>query len=109
MVCDEVRRGAMVLDLVRPDWDGQIDLKKLRTGSTSFCVLGQLYGTYYAGRNELRIHDPVRYGFEAGGPFRSYTQSEKEYDALDRAWAELIRERRGEPGGLRGWLNRLVG
>jgi len=52
-----VERGADFLDRVRdlPEWRPRINVEILDIGSGLNCVLGQLYGTYYDGVEELGI------------------------------------------------------
>ena len=45
--------GVRVLDIAFPEWHKALDLDKLNLGSTDFCVLGQLYGSYLKGREAL--------------------------------------------------------
>lgn len=50
---NRVRLGVQVLDLVYPTWLESVDLPTLNLGSTESCVLGQLYGDYFEGRDAL--------------------------------------------------------
>jgi hypothetical protein len=84
-----VKRGAEVLDAVRPDWHHEIDLDHFDVGSGWNCVLGQLYGGYYAGLLALRIFDgdPVRLGFNG--------RNHADDGVLTRQWTKLILRRLG--------------
>ena len=44
-----VAAGAAVLDAHRPGWRAQVDVSILDMEDDTFCVLGQLYGTYGLG------------------------------------------------------------
>lgn len=91
-----VARGAALLDAQEPDWwNGKdkptIDLKTLNLGSTYYCVLGQVYGDYSDGLNELSLIDSSPYGFDIEDGGRALRQR---YDTLGRRWRELITSRR---------------
>jgi hypothetical protein len=66
------QRGAAFLDNFDPDWHRNVDIDRLDIRSESYCILGQLHGTYLNGRatHQLGVPDVVRMGFNAaaGGP-----------------------------------------
>lgn len=41
---EKVHRGAKVLDQVVPGWEKRVNLKTLHMGSSTLCMLGQLFG-----------------------------------------------------------------
>lgn len=93
-------RGAAWLDKRQPDWfrPHKVALGKLSMSSNCFCILGQVYGTYYEvldgdidGRR--RSADwAARHGFTLGGEGELFDDSA--WDELHSAWVDLIRERR---------------
>ncbi len=94
---DTAREGAILLDEEKPGWAERIDLSTLRMESCRFCILGQLYGDYVTGCNELDPDeyeqpswDPVEYGFDAG-PRERYEQDR--YARLVAAWTGEINAR----------------
>lgn len=50
-----VAQGAALLDREVPDWWRRINLDTLRMSACSSCVLGQLYGDYDIGLDQLHI------------------------------------------------------
>lgn len=63
-----VRRGAKLLDREKPDWFKLVDLDRLNLDSSLTCILGQVYGDYYAGRVDLGIdYEQVRSHAFVGG------------------------------------------
>ena len=58
------RLGAEFLDQHRPGWFNRID-RRLHMWSPCSCVLGQVYGNYFKGRNALCLtqDDVQNYGF----------------------------------------------
>lgn len=81
-----VKRGSELLDEKLPDWYNRIDLENLRMVSVSWCILGQLYGTYMNGYAALgiRVDQGHHYGFEL--PKLAWN-----YDQLTDMWKEAIR------------------
>ena len=87
-VKDRVQKG---IDLLQEkhgaDWVDKIDLKSLNLGSTTECVLGQVYGDYHDGLKELQLHgESAKYGFMSEG---------EPYTVLDEEWADRISLLRG--------------
>mgnify|MGYP001574901318 CR=1 FL=1 len=48
-----VNRGVRLLDKVKPKWEEKIDLSTLRLSSPYNCILGQLYGEFNDGSQQL--------------------------------------------------------
>lgn len=63
-------------------WKKDIDLDTLDLGSCGVCVLGQLFGDYSDGLDELSIGGGYSYGFDTSGSFHELTQAWK--DALGK-------------------------
>ncbi len=97
-----VRRGAALLDRVRPDWVEFIpdDLDLLDMARPRACVLGWIYGDYTAGRLALFgdvagwDNQPHFCGFNIHRPTPFNPQP---FGALTQAWRDLITERRRVP------------
>lgn len=77
----KVIKGIKLLDSEKPGWRSDIDLDKLDLGSCSVCVLGQIFGDYEVGVEELDI-DGHEYGFNTLGSMVELTQAWK--DALGK-------------------------
>lgn len=64
---DRVQRGAALLDEKQPDWYMMVCVESLELGDCYKCVLGQLIGDYYDGRDwlfpEKRIQQAGTHGF----------------------------------------------
>jgi hypothetical protein len=103
-VADRVARGAKLLDKRGPPkWAARIDVEQLNLASPCACVLGQLYGTYYAGVQVMGewVSSPTAAGFNVsalaeGGHFREPEERAVEFDALRVAWTAAIRERQAQ-------------
>lgn len=87
-VQERVARGATLLDEHEPGWELKIDLGTLALESCYQCVLGQLFGHFDEGVEELFLDKPmgssVGYGF--CGPLDGY-------DRLNDEWTRVIKER----------------
>ncbi len=54
---ERVEAGAAFLNVVHPGWFKKIDVEILDLGDACKCVLGELYGGYGDGRDELGLAD----------------------------------------------------
>lgn len=104
-VIERVERGATLLDEHVPGWYARVDLATLDVAHPCACVLGQLFGNYYAAAAlNLVDHDTlvaVSHGFDVRLYRRNSqpthaTQAEldAEIGALEAAWIAAIAERR---------------
>jgi hypothetical protein len=59
-----VAKGVALLDEKAPGWVGFINLADFSISTTDNCVLGQVYGSYDEGMEELSLRDPELYGFD---------------------------------------------
>ena len=89
-----VRKGALLLDDYRSEWYQIVEPERLDMHSYSFCVLGQIWGSYDYGMAFFRrkIEPLVEtwtydHGFFVDGP-------DEIYDFLDYYWTEEIMQRR---------------
>jgi hypothetical protein len=90
---ERVARGAALLDGRRPGWAEAVDLDELELSSCQYCVLGQLYGDFYAGRTALGLRESeisAPYGFD----IYSTREGDEDFEALAEEWRKLIRARR---------------
>lgn len=86
-------RGVRKLNKVNPDWIDEINLDTLNMGDPYDCLLGQLYGNYGHGLDDLDIGNGMWYGFDvAAGPNSSHTARE-----LTALWVEKIGQLRAVP------------
>jgi hypothetical protein len=76
----EVQAGVTLLDERVPGWRGRIDVDDLDLSSKRECVLGQLYGHFQEGVQQLGIrHQTCAFGFATGGGGHEYTKLTKEW------------------------------
>lgn len=63
-----VRRGARYLDEVYEGWEDIINIEELDIVSGTLCPLGQIFGAYIRGLNELGLgyKEEIKYGFVPG-------------------------------------------
>ena len=86
---DRVNSGAAFFDAIRPGWHNEIDPTSIYMFSSSYCILGHLYGEFFT-------------GFLAISKLPNYTDTYSlgllgetwEYKHLSQEWSSLIRERR---------------
>lgn len=84
-----VAEGVKLLDYAQPDWWKHIDLEELDMSGCYSCILGQLYGSYSVGREDLGIpcNEGDLYGFDSYG-------ENQDFATLEHMWRELILSRR---------------
>ena len=90
-----VHRGAALLDSVDATWATKIDLANFDVAYPSRCVLGQVFGGYNKGLDELEPHcvtvdEQIQYGFEED----SDHSDADEFDQLTKLWTKQIKARR---------------
>lgn len=86
-----IERGAALLDQNAPGWERTIDLDQLSLSSTSYCIVGQVYGDYIDGLHVLNgdaEKRPAAYGFT--------TWSTEQFEALTDKWRAFIEARRAK-------------
>lgn len=91
--------GAALLDEKSPGWAMEINAATLRMETFTHCILGQLYGHYTKGINELFEWDSSGYDDQATehGFFLRTRQDPNRMEkwlALDAAWREEVAKRR---------------
>jgi hypothetical protein len=60
-----VKRGAALLDEKRPGWAKEIALDRLAMRSCTQCILGQLWGSYFGGYEQLGRKLPSTFLFSS--------------------------------------------
>lgn len=94
MIPDEVKAGMKLLDEKVPGWREQIDLSKLDMSFCFTCILGQVFGEYNFGLEELNItgdddevnEQALKLGFQSN--IRNCICLN--YDHLNQAWKEAL-------------------
>lgn len=88
----QVKRGVDFLDEHRPGWHRKIQLDSLNMKSKRECILGQVFGDFGEGKEELGIKVGAEYGFAlpVGQSFYNHHLPWKE---LQSYWVEAINER----------------
>lgn len=98
---ERVKDGAVYLDKQVPGWEHKVDLEILDMDYTRNCVLGQMYGSYRRGKDELEAtNEKLReLGFELGCGEITHladTYNRHEIEVLEywsELWATEIRNR----------------
>lgn len=91
-----VARGSALLDERNPGWYHRVNLGPLNMHHAKYCVLGQVYGSYYYGSLALRLssRQDIRHGFNLFPLFRGAAPDY--WRSLNSLWrAEVIRRRVG--------------
>ncbi len=91
-VQERVDKGVQLLDFKCPGWRKKVYASKLDMSDILNCVLGQIFGYYYDGLNELELSDnpeelcdsPRHFGFNAS------SGDEAEYLELKREWTKRL-------------------
>lgn len=79
-----VRLGAALLDHKQPDWRKRIDTANLDLEDTRNCIIGQLYGYYINGLEQLRI---------SGGYGHGFYFDHEDLEAFTYAWLEELQRK----------------
>lgn len=90
---EQVAAGAKLLDEKRPGWAKEVNLNTLEMNSFRRCMLGQLYGEYYKGRDLLNIEDSAYYGFNVLGSYENASTGVISFDALATLWKQEVKKR----------------
>lgn len=91
-------KGAALLDERYPNWENEIELAKLNMSSIDSCVLGQVYGDYLAGLQELDLdldgRNASSYGFDLDLiALEQIDDTILRRAQLNQAWLDQIRNR----------------
>jgi hypothetical protein len=87
----EVAQGIALLDKRTPAWRERIDPDRLAIASCEDCVLGQLYGDYFDGREALLGDAPLIDASEWAVAHGFTSESPSEEPALTAAWRRALR------------------
>ncbi len=95
-LAQRVGAGARYLDQRLPGWPRQIDLDKLQISAARSCVLGQIYGDYGSGVEELCLggRKAVELGFFTRESDHAGEAACREYSELTELWREEVARRR---------------
>lgn len=85
-----VRKGVSLLDEVAPDWREYIDKSRLLMHSGDRCILGELFGNYWAGLYILFGDFQSSLGVEHGFSMYTKLQDIPGWNYLTEAWLEEI-------------------
>jgi hypothetical protein len=94
-IAARVARGAALLDEKRPGWEREIEIESIRMIDPCFCVLGQLYETYwdalepFLGCSDKFVGNVI--ATERG--FNADHDSGIGYLALQEEWVRVIKDR----------------
>ena len=86
---ERAAKGAQLLDERRPDWANFVSVNILEMNYLHTCVLGQLFGNYAAGCNQLSLEPEDGKTAELG--FR--TNGREDWKLLNSAWKNEIEKR----------------
>lgn len=96
----QIRNGIRVLDAYyatrgQPDWKSMINLKMFDIRQCKLCVLGQLFGDFYDGLDEVGISKWRTTKYELGFSLpdlnaHTYEEEKKLWDILQREWTEEL-------------------
>lgn len=92
IAADRVNRGAALLDEHEPGWEARIVPDDINLACTSFCILGQAFGTFSKGLEALPglgrgENNSWRYGFDITTERQNDPVSWRE---LDACWVDLL-------------------
>ena len=85
-ISNRVKAGIAFLNVVEPDWLKRIDLEKLDLSNSKTCILGEVYGNYYDGRDKLDLNEEIaeKLGF-------AEEENRPNYKSLTAAWKETLK------------------
>ncbi len=87
---DVVQAGIELLNSEKPGWRNLVDLNTLRLESCDVCVLGQVFGSFDNGLEELGIdsYESKDYGFNTDYSMQELTQAWKDALGVDNKLVE---------------------
>jgi len=89
--------GAEYLDSYAPDWRDRVDEQRLTMSSGQSCILGQVFGDYEAGINQIyraRARDEEYVDITSFSKGHGFIDNGACYLALDYAWQDELLKRR---------------
>lgn len=103
-VYERVKAGATFMDLSVPGWAGKVDRDRFDMSLCGGCIIGQLYGHYYAGCEILSLDDEqsIALGFHSSvDVLKDFEGATAEYRQLTPAWlAEIDARLMGEDASI---------
>lgn len=100
LTLDRVKKGiALLNERCGPNWVDEIDMATLQLKNGESCVLGQVYGDYEVGAEQLDINvsttpdsgGTADYGFDIYDDSRD-VESGEQYRELQEAWEQMLTE-----------------
>lgn len=105
-----VDRGAVHLDVVRPDWWRHVSVVDLNMAGCDSCVLAQVYGSDWLEDLDTTVPSPYRWaqchvlpdptqqtsvylGFDVARSGQMNSPNWREWESLERMWKAKIKER----------------
>jgi hypothetical protein len=93
---ERAKRGAILLDGLKPGWYEMVDLETLRMDSLLDCILGQVYGDWGYGAAEVGLNydrsGQERHGFELTVEECTSNLGQAK-EGLHNAWAAEVLDR----------------
>lgn len=84
---DRVAAGIKLLNEREPDWLKKIDVPNLQVHTLGFCVLGQVYGSFFQGLIALDLTPTIAFNF---GFDRRRTE-DGDYELLQTEWEQQLK------------------
>lgn len=85
---NRVDAGIAFLNVAKPGWEKKIDLDEFDLQNPWTCVLGEVYGNYFDGREKIGMDEndtaPTYLGFCLG------KGRKKQYSLLTKIWKEKV-------------------
>lgn len=88
---DRVARGVLWLDHMHDGWREKIDLSKFDISSPYRCILGQIFGSFWAGQGLLLHGQTCDMGFDAyGDEYYGFSDLQEIYAYLENEWRKVL-------------------
>ena len=85
-----VRAGIAFLNAVNPNWKKKIKLGRLDLSNSRTCVIGEVYGSYYDGMEEVGIEGDSDVAIVLG--FKEIESFDTNYPLLTKVWKQELRK-----------------
>lgn len=89
---ENVKRGISLLDEKVPNWRDRINWETLNIACFGNCVLGQLFGDYFYGWEELVAKSGVPVGYHWGFDMSPGYDMSEGYRQLTETWKALAKQ-----------------
>lgn len=92
---NRVKAGIVFLDVAEPNWKKKIKLEELDLVNGNYCILGQIFGNYFKGKEKLGINNRIasELGFAEMNKLEHVSSKElkPKYKALTAAWKKILK------------------